>query len=66
MDHQEYAQAKAKFLNLVASVPLQLRNEIIAVINNQAIDWFIATEEIKRDTEQAERIIKQLKNIGLL
>lgn len=62
----DYAALKAKFLKLVAAVPVPLREEIIAVINNSTINWDVAAEEIKRDTPMAKLIIKQLQKVGLL
>lgn len=62
----DYAILKAKFLKLVAAVPVPLREEIIAVVNNSTINWDVAAEEIKRNTLIAKHIIKQLQKVGLL
>ena len=66
MDKQEYEILKAKFLKLFASVPLPLRNEIIALADNQAISWTAAYGEIRQDTDKAKVILTHLKQIGLL
>ncbi|MBS3122561.1 hypothetical protein J4434_06790 [Candidatus Woesearchaeota archaeon] len=66
MDKKEYELLKAKFLKLVASVPLPLRGEIIAVVNNQTISWNAAYGEIKTNSDNAEVILNKLKKIGLL
>ena len=66
MDKKEYGVLKAKFLQLIASVPLPLRDEIIAVVNNQTVSWNAAYGDIKEDTEKAQEILKHLKQIGLL
>ena len=63
---EDYAALKAKFLSLVAAVPVPLRTEIIAVVNNSTINWDVAAEEIRRDTDTAKQIIKQLRKVGLL
>ena len=66
MDKEEYNALKAKFLKLFPSVPLPLRNEIIALVNNQPISWTAAYGEIKQDTDKAKTILTHLKQIGLL
>lgn len=66
MDANEYEIRKAKFLKMIASVPLPLRNEIIAVINNQTISWNAAYGEIKENTSKAKEILEHLKQIKLI
>lgn len=66
MNIEEYETLKAKFLKLFASVPLPLRNEIIALADNQPISWTAAYDEIKQDTDKAKIILIHLKQIGLL
>ena len=66
MDKEEYKILKAKFLKLFPSVPLLLRNEIIALVDNQTISWTAAYGEIKSDTDKAKIILTHLKQIGLL
>ena len=66
MNKEEYEALKAKFLKLFASVPLPLRNEIIALADNQPISWTAAYGEIKQDTNKAKIILTHLKQIGLV
>lgn len=66
MNKEEYEILKAKFLKLFASVPLPLRNEIIAIANNQPISWSAAYGEVRHDTDKAQNILTHLKQIGLL
>lgn len=66
MDKKEYEIAKAKFLKIIANVPLPLRDEIIAVINDQTISWNAAYGEITQDTSNAKKILEHLKKIGLI
>lgn len=66
MNKDEYEVLKARFLKLFASVPLPLRNEIIAVADNQTISWTAAYGEIKNNTDKAQIILTHLKQIGLL
>jgi len=66
MNKKEYEVLKAKFLKLIASVPLPLRDEIIAVVDNKTVSWNAAYGEINQDTENAKLILEQLKKIGLI
>jgi len=66
MNKNEYEVLKAKFLKLVASVPLPLRNEIIAVVSKKTVSWNAAYGEIKQDTDSAKIILEHLKKIGLV
>ncbi|MBI5073276.1 hypothetical protein HZA99_05660 [Candidatus Woesearchaeota archaeon] len=63
---KEYEQLKARFLKLFANVPLQLRQEIIAVVDDEPLSWSVASLEIKKDTKKALIIIEHLKKIGLI
>lgn len=66
MDKEEYEVLRAKFLRLIASVPLPLRDEIIAIVDNQPVSWNAAYGEIKQSTDKAKIILIHLKQIGLL
>lgn len=62
----EYEVLKAKFLKLIASVPLPLRSEIIAIVDKKPVSWDAAYGEIKQDTNNAKTILLCLKRIGVL
>ncbi len=66
MNKEEYGLLKAKFFELFANVPMPLRKEIIAVIDDEPISWFVAFLELKEDTKKAKTILSLLKGIGLL
>ncbi len=66
MEKKEYEQLKAKFLKLFANVPLQLRQEIIVVVDDESLSWSVASVEIKKDTKKAFIILEHLKKIGLI
>ena len=66
MNKGEYEASKAKFLKLFASVPLPLRNEIVAVVDNQPVSWSAAYGEIQQNADKAQIILTHLKQIGLL
>jgi len=66
MNKREYEIKKVKFLKIIASVPLPLRDEIIAVIGNQTISWNAAYGEIKENGPKAKLILEHLIKIGLI
>lgn len=66
MDKEEYEVLKAKFLQLFASVPLPLRNEIIALVDSQPVSWSAAYSEIMSNTPKSQVILTHLKQISLL
>ena len=66
MEEDEYQILKAKFLKIVANVPIPLRNEIIAVVDNKNISWNVAEAEIKKDASEGKSILEQLKDIRVL
>ncbi|MBS3114100.1 hypothetical protein J4448_03285 [Candidatus Woesearchaeota archaeon] len=66
MNKEGYEILKAKFIKLFANVPFPLREEIIAVVDNQPFSWTAAYGEIKQDTDKSQIILTHLKQIGLL
>ncbi len=66
MDEKEYQLLKSKFRSAFASVPLKLRHEIIAIVDNNPVSWTAAFAEIERDTPEGRKILEQLKTLGLL
>ena len=66
MKDKEYQLLKSKFLKAVANVPIPLRDEIIAVVDNENISWRVAEAEIKKDAPKSKVILEQLKKIGVV
>ena len=66
MDQKEYEDLKAKFLKVVADVPIPLREEIIAMVDNKGVSWNVAYGEVKNDTKNSKDLLKHLTQIGLL
>lgn len=66
MEKREHEQLKAKFLKLFANVPLQLRQEIIVLVDDESLSWSVAAVEIKKDTQKALTVLEHLKKIGLI
>lgn len=66
MKDEEYQLLKSKFLKVVANVPIPLRDEIIAVVDNENISWRVAEAEVKKDASTSKVILEQLKKMGVL
>lgn len=52
---------KEKFFKVYANLPLNLRDEIVLVIDDEPITWKIAYLEIKENTKLGERILEKLE-----
>lgn len=63
-------QNREKFLRTFANVPLNLRTEIILVLeeNNikQPITWEVAYLEVKNNTERSKTILEKLEELKLI
>ncbi|MGA2417967.1 MAG: hypothetical protein ABSF55_01915 [Candidatus Staskawiczbacteria bacterium] len=63
-------QNREKFLRTFANVPLNLRTEIILVLeeNNikQPITWEVAYLEVKNNTERSKKILEKLEELKLI
>jgi len=66
MDSADYGVLKAKFLKLYANVPYPLRAEIVAVAGDETFSWAAANAEVKHDGKNAEAILEQIRNLGLI
>ena len=57
---------RSKFSKTFANVPLSLRNEIVAVIDNEAISWSAVNVEVVEKTKKGDKIIVLMDKLGLL
>jgi hypothetical protein len=57
---------KTQFLRAYANLPQTSREEIIAVINNEAYTWQSARLEIEQDTEIGRQILELLTALKIL
>lgn len=60
------ADLKEKFLQIYANLPLGVRKELIAVVNDEPISWNVAYFEIRKNTSRAKEILKKIHEIGLI
>jgi len=57
---------KEDFFNVYSNVPLEERNHVVAVFDNQPISWALAYQEIKNNTALGQKILKTLKDLGII
>ena len=57
---------RAEFLKIFANVPENLRQEIIAIVDNKPYTWNTAYLEKKNNSELGKKILKKLEEIGII
>ena len=59
-------EEKYKFLKVFSNLPLDMRREIILVIDEQPITWNVAYDEIKNETKLGKKILEKLIKLELI
>ena len=57
---------KDKFLRVYANLPINVRKEIIAVINKKPLSWNVAYIEVVNNTKLGGKILKKLSNMNII
>ena len=57
---------KERFFKVYANLPLNLREEIILVIDDEPLTWNVAYLEISEDTPLGKRILEKLEALELI
>ncbi len=57
---------KEAFFKVYANLPLNLREEVILVINNEPITWKVAYLEIDGDTKLGKQILEKLEALEII
>ncbi len=55
-----------RFLKIYADIPLNLRKEIVLVIDKEPITWNVAYVEISNKTEKSKKILKMLEELKII
>ena len=55
-----------KFLKTFSRVPIELRNEIVAILDNETITWSVANIEVKGKSKKGYIILELMDNLGLI
>ena len=58
--------SKEKFIKVYSNLPEPEREQIIAIIDNRPYTWNVAYNEINKKTEIGKKILKKIKELGLL
>lgn len=53
-------RGKDRFLKVFSNLSIDMRKEIIIVLDDQPISWNVAYEEIMKETKLGEKILKKL------
>lgn len=59
-------ELKEKFYRVYSNLPLNVRDEIVVVINNEPITWKVARLEIDNDTPLAKEILEKLSLLKII
>jgi hypothetical protein len=57
---------KHKFHKVYDNLPINLREEVVIVINNEPITWKVARLEIDEDTKMAKEILDKLTQLRII
>jgi len=57
---------KSKFLQIYANLPLNVRSEIVAVVDGEPVTWNSAKIEVENDTPKGTEILNQLVKLEIL
>jgi len=57
---------KEKFYKAYSNLPLNLRSEIVIVIDNQPISWKVVKLEIDNNTKLGDTILEKLEALRII
>ncbi|MDP1722347.1 MAG: hypothetical protein Q8L37_03990 [Candidatus Gottesmanbacteria bacterium] len=55
-----------RFYKVYNNLPLNLREEVIVVLDNEPITWKVAKLEVDQDTKLSRIILEKLEGLGVL
>lgn len=59
-------KGKEDFFKVYSNLPIEERNKVVAVVEEQPISWNLAYQEIKNETKLGEKILKMLKELEII
>jgi len=60
-------EERIKFMKIFSNIPEKIRKEdILVVIDNEPYTWNVAYFEIKNKSEVGGKILKKLKELGII
>jgi len=57
---------RERFLKIYADIPLNIRKEIVLVIDKEPITWNVAYVEVSNRTEKSKKILKILMELKII
>ena len=57
---------RSRFLKKYASIPLNLRDEIVAVVDDEPVSWAAAFVEVQGKTQKGDKILELMEGLRLL
>lgn len=57
---------KSRFLKVYANLPIDIRKEIILVVDDKPITWDVAYLEIEKETAFGRKILEKLIKLELI
>lgn len=57
---------KEKFYKIYNNLPLNLREEIILVIDNEPLTWKVAKIEVDQETKLSQTILEKLTSLKII
>jgi hypothetical protein len=66
MKNTELSKLKQKFIKAYSDLPEKTREEVIVVVDGDPYTWRVAYKEIINNTELGNKILKNLRKIGIL
>lgn len=59
-------EGKDRFLKVYSNLSIDIRKEVIILIDKQPISWNIAYEEIEKETDLGKKILKKLIQLNFI
>jgi hypothetical protein len=66
MDPRDIGLGKDRFYKVYANLPINLRNEIVAVVDGAPVTWNVAYLEINAETPLGTEILRKLVELNLI
>lgn len=57
---------RERFLKIYADIPLNVRKEIVLVLEKEPITWNVAYVEVSNDTKKSKDILKMLEELKII
>lgn len=59
-------ELKERFYKIYTNLPLNVRDEVVFVIDNEPVTWKVARLEIDGDTQLSHVILEKLAALGII